>query len=66
MPELEKHETAVDIFHVYNVFLRARVYKIAGGKTKIVATLNNYASFCPTGSAIYGCKSAIYPTDLNA
>jgi glycosyltransferase involved in cell wall biosynthesis len=49
------YEINTDIYHIYNVFpmAAAGLYKLLGGKKPVIATLNNYAGFCPSASAIY-------------
>lgn len=46
---MRKFEDRTDVYHVYNVYqiMAAGLYKILGGKKPVVATLNNYAGFCP-------------------
>ncbi|MGH9921159.1 MAG: glycosyltransferase family 4 protein [Nitrososphaerales archaeon] len=46
---MRKFEEKTDVYHVYNVYqtMAAGLYKILGGKKPVVATLNNYAGFCP-------------------
>ena len=55
---LRKRSKEVDIFHLYNVFplAGAGLYSLMGGKKPIVATLNNYAAFCPISSATCGSE----------
>ncbi len=52
---MKHNEDSTDIYHIYNVFpmAAAGLYKSLGGKRPVIATLNNYAGFCPTASAIY-------------
>lgn len=52
---MKHNEDNTDIYHIYNVFPlpAAGLYKLLGGKRPVIATLNNYAGFCPTASAIY-------------
>lgn len=52
---MKDYEDRTDIYHIYNVFpmAAAGLYKLLGGKRPVIATLNNYAGFCPTASAIY-------------
>lgn len=52
---MKHNEDSTDIYHIYNVFpmAAAGLYKLLGGKRPVIATLNNYAGFCPTASAIY-------------
>ncbi|MEM4400697.1 MAG: glycosyltransferase family 4 protein [Candidatus Nitrosocaldus sp.] len=52
---MKHNEDSTDIYHIYNVFpmAAAGLYKLLGGKRPVIATLNNYAGFCPTANAIY-------------
>jgi len=51
---MRKFEDRTDIYHVYGVYqiMAAGLYKILGGKKPVVATLNNYAGFCPVVTGI--------------
>ncbi len=53
---LKKHEHETDLYHVYNVhpLAGAGLYKIMGGKTPILANLDNYGGFCPVSTAMHG------------
>ncbi len=52
---MKDYEGETDIYHIYNVFpmSAAGLYKLIGGKRPVIATLVNYAGFCPSASAIY-------------
>lgn len=52
---MKRNEDNTNIYHIYNVFpmAAAGLYKLLGGKRPVIATLNNYAGFCPTATAIY-------------
>jgi glycosyltransferase involved in cell wall biosynthesis len=52
---MRDYENNTDIYHIYNVFpmAAAGLYKLLGGKKPVIATLNNYAGFCPSATAIY-------------
>ena len=46
---MRKFEEVTDIYHVYDVYpiVGAGLYKMFRGKRPVIATLNNYAGFCP-------------------
>lgn len=50
---MRKFEEVTDVYHVYGVYptMGAGLYKILGGKRPVIATLNNYAGFCPVLAA---------------
>ncbi len=70
---MKKYEDKTDIYHIYNVFPMpaAGLYKLIGGKRPVIATLANYAGFCPSASAIYdqcnrlSCRMRCLNTSLN-
>jgi glycosyltransferase involved in cell wall biosynthesis len=49
MFSLEKK--GIDVFHIYNFgcIAGSGLYKLFGGQSKVVATLNSYSGICPTG-----------------
>lgn len=49
----------INIFHIYNVgpLAGAGLYKLIGGRNKVIATLNNYLGICPV--ATYSCNGNI-------
>ncbi|TLY08782.1 MAG: glycosyltransferase family 4 protein [Thaumarchaeota archaeon] len=53
---LRKHEHEADIYHLYNTHPLAGggLYKVSGGKKKVIATLENYGGFCPVSTAMSG------------
>src|SRR5436853_751211 len=53
---LARHQQEADIFHLYNThpLPGGGLYKVTGGKKKVVATLENYSGFCPVSTAMYG------------
>lgn len=55
--------TGAKIVHVYNVFpaAAAGLYKLLGGKCKVVSTLNSFVGVCPTGGYICLGKCSCSP-----
>ncbi|MGH9921686.1 MAG: glycosyltransferase family 4 protein, partial [Nitrososphaerales archaeon] len=51
---MQKFEGITDLYHVYDAYpaIGAGLYKTFKGKRRIVATLDNYAGFCPVSTAI--------------
>ncbi|MGH9921989.1 MAG: glycosyltransferase family 4 protein [Nitrososphaerales archaeon] len=50
---MRKFEDVTDVYHVYGVYpsMGAGLYRFLKGKRPVVATLNNYAGFCPVLTA---------------
>lgn len=51
---MQKFEGTTDLYHVYDAYpaVGAGLYKTFKGKRQVVATLDNYAGFCPVSTAI--------------
>jgi glycosyltransferase involved in cell wall biosynthesis len=54
---MQKFEDKTDLYHVHDVYpmMGAGLYRIFNGKRPVVATLENYAGFCPVSTAL--CSS---------
>ena len=53
---LAKHAHEADIYHLYNThpLPGGGLYKLQGGKKKVIATLENYGGYCPVSTAMAG------------
>ena len=52
---LRKNEKETELYHIYNVHPIAGggLYRVMQGRNPVIATLDNFAGYCPTSTAIY-------------
>ena len=52
---LRKNEKETQLYHIYNVHPLAGggLYRMTWGRNPVIATLENFAGYCPTSTAIY-------------